>query len=91
MERSLLDATGTFTGADWSEKRKNRIRREAIDWIMDRGEPTEIGFTFEQICEHLGLHSERLRDGVIMAIENGHKWLRDDLKRMPQLVRMLRA
>ena len=91
LERGLLDATGTLSAGDVGRTMKRRARREAVQWLLDRSEPTGIGFTFEQVCTILGLDSETLRDAAILAIETGKRWRRMDIRGGPELVRMLRA
>ncbi len=54
-----------------SETHKSRVRQEIIDWIET--EDTEYIFSFDNVCESLGINPEYLRLGLYRYIAAAKK------------------
>lgn len=82
-ERELLVATLDRAVLDYYGSNEE-IREEAGEWLFGQLEATQI-FSFNWICEHLGLEAKEVRSQIQQltfpkSVSQAHRWLRNKVQ-----------
>jgi hypothetical protein len=74
LDRAVLDFCG----------REGELHERARDWLFGETDPENL-FSFEAICEHLGINTSALRKRVLEInipkhVSQAHRWLRSKVQ-----------